>query len=243
MKQTYQTIFLIILLITTFLLFNSCATILKGTTEGVDVDSAPTGAKVYINGQYMGKTPLQVKLRSNKTHHIEFVKEGYEKKTVDITSSLGANWVIIDVLFGVFPIIIDAASGSWYNLDDSYARTLLEKEGVKHEARESELSSEPGSESETSPPFLILELSSDEPRAIFLDKIQVLYEVSGFKESSLSFKGIWGLADDPNQKFEQTSLFVEKGKVFFVQIDAKTIYRVEVIQETAKILTLDFKKQ
>ena len=172
MKKTYQTIFLIILLITIVLLFSSCATILKGTTEGVDVDSAPTGAKVYINGQYMGKTPLQNKLRSNKTHHIEFVKEGYEKKTVDITSSLGANWIVLDVLFGVFPIIIDAASGSWYNLDDSYARTLLEKKGAKHEARESELSYEPDSESKTSPPFLILELILTNQEPSFLTKFR-----------------------------------------------------------------------
>ena len=105
-----------------------CAAILKGSLEKVDLASDPYGAKVYINGQLFGKTPLQVKLPANKTYYVEFVKEGYEKKTYVLSSSVGAGWIVLDILFYALPVVIDAATGSWYGFDDNYARVYLVKQ-------------------------------------------------------------------------------------------------------------------
>ena len=62
----------------------------KGSTEEVNISSDPDGAKVYINGQMMGKTPLQLNLVSKDTYTLEFKKDGYESKIVIVNNSIGA---------------------------------------------------------------------------------------------------------------------------------------------------------
>ncbi len=107
-------------------LFNGCATLFKGSTEAVQYGSDPAGAKVYVNGQYMGITPFQIKMKSNETYTIEFRKDGYQDRTVVLNNSVGAGWIILDVLGGMIPVVIDAATGNWYSLDQSNVNAVLE---------------------------------------------------------------------------------------------------------------------
>jgi len=103
-----------------------CATLFHGSTDKVGFSSDPTGAKVYVNGQYMGETPLELKLESKHSYNIEFRQTGYESKTVVLTNSVGAGWIVLDVLFGLVPIIVDAATGNWYSLDQAHVAAALE---------------------------------------------------------------------------------------------------------------------
>lgn len=119
--------FIIISIFLVMVLFlTNCATVFKGTTTDVNFRSDPTGAEVYVNGNEMGNTPVELKLESKKIYHIEFKKEGYESKTYTITNHIGVNWVILDVLLGLVPVIVDAATGSWYYLDQESINTVLE---------------------------------------------------------------------------------------------------------------------
>jgi hypothetical protein len=45
-----------------------------------------------------------------------------------LSNSLGAGYVIFDILGGLVPVIIDAATGSWYVLDQDNIYMSLEKE-------------------------------------------------------------------------------------------------------------------
>lgn len=108
-------------------LFISCATIFKGSQEYVDFQSDPSGAKVYINGNYKGTTPVELHLESNKYYHIEFKKEGYATKTYTLTNHLGAGWVILDVICGLVPVVVDAVTGAWYKLDENNVGVTLEQ--------------------------------------------------------------------------------------------------------------------
>jgi hypothetical protein len=110
---------------------SSCATLFKGTSQKVGYSSDPSGAKVYINGQYMGTTPFEMEMKSNQTYTIEFRKEGYESKTVVLNNSIGAGWIILDVLGGLIPIIVDAATGAWYSLDQDHVNAALEAQQKK----------------------------------------------------------------------------------------------------------------
>ncbi len=123
-----RTILSIILLLLTFslLFLNSCATLFKGSTEEVSFSSEPTCAEVYFNGQYMCETPFPLNLESDKHYTIEFRLEGYENKTVLINNSVGAGWIILDILGGLIPIIVDAATGDWYYLDETNVKAALE---------------------------------------------------------------------------------------------------------------------
>ncbi len=46
-----------VLCIISFLSLSGCATLFKGTSEKVNMESSPVRADVYVNGQFMGKTP------------------------------------------------------------------------------------------------------------------------------------------------------------------------------------------
>lgn len=98
-----------------FLSVTSCATIFKGATDPINFGSTPTGAEVYVDGKLMGKTPIKFELTSKKTYVIDFKFEG-QTKTVNLTNKVGAGWIILDVLCGLVPVIVDAATGSWYQL-------------------------------------------------------------------------------------------------------------------------------
>jgi len=108
------------------LLLASCATIFKGSTQRVNFGSDPSGAKVYVNGQLMGSTPLELKLQSKQSYSIEFRKEGFQNKTVLIANSVGAGWVILDILLGFIPVIVDAITGDWMYLDQTNVNAALE---------------------------------------------------------------------------------------------------------------------
>lgn len=116
-----------ILLVGMFVFFTGCATLEKGTHESVDFNSEPSGADVYVNGERMGSTPVTLKLESKTTQRIEFRKSGYRSKNYTITNHIVTKWVVFDVILGVAPVIVDAVTGSWYELDQYEINAVLEK--------------------------------------------------------------------------------------------------------------------
>ncbi len=110
------------------LLLSSCATIFKGTSEEVRFGSEPQKAEVWINGARMGETPVSLKLESKKTYQIEFRKEGFKTATRTITNHVGAGWIILDVLAGLVPVVVDAATGAWYSLDQKNVDAVLDRQ-------------------------------------------------------------------------------------------------------------------
>ena len=105
-----------------------CATLFKGTTQEVRFNSNPQKARVIVNSVDMGETPLTLRLESKKSYTIEFRAEGYKPKTYTISNRVGAGWIILDVLGGLVPVIVDAATGAWYSLDQTNIDAVLEKQ-------------------------------------------------------------------------------------------------------------------
>jgi hypothetical protein len=110
-----------------FMITHGCAAIFKGSSEQVYVNSDPAGAKIFVNGALMGSTPVMLQLKSNKTYNVEFRMDGYETKTYTLTNHLGAGWIILDVLCGLIPVVVDAATGAWYGLDQDNIYLQLEQ--------------------------------------------------------------------------------------------------------------------
>ena len=48
---------------------------------------------------------------------LPFQKEGYETQQVRINKTVSGGIVILDILGGVLPVVIDAVMGTWYNLN------------------------------------------------------------------------------------------------------------------------------
>jgi hypothetical protein len=106
---------------------SGCATILAGKQKDVSFAADPNGAQVYVNGSLMGTTPVQIKLENNKDYTIEFKKEGYQTKTYFLNKGIGVGWLILDVLFGLVPVVVDAVTGDWNFLTTDNVKVLLEK--------------------------------------------------------------------------------------------------------------------
>jgi len=118
----------IIIVVLVCVYLSSCALIFKGTKEEVNTNSDPTRAQVWVNGINMGETPITLKLESKKSYTFEFKKEGYKSKTILINNHVGAGYIIFDILFGLVPVIVDAATGAWYSLDQKNVNMILEKQ-------------------------------------------------------------------------------------------------------------------
>jgi len=106
----------------------SCATLFKGTSQEVHFNSNPQKARVIVNGVDMGETPTALKLETKKNYTITFTADGYKPKTHTISNHVGAGWIILDVFAGLFGVIIDAATGAWYSLDQSNVDAVLESQ-------------------------------------------------------------------------------------------------------------------
>lgn len=109
-----------------FVLYSGCATIFSGSNAEISFDSEPQGAKVLVNGANEGTTPVKLKLNKGNEYKIEFVKDGYQNKTMRMTYGLGTGWLILDILSGLLGVIIDAATGNWNEFDISSYKATLE---------------------------------------------------------------------------------------------------------------------
>lgn len=102
MKSTF-----ILLLFFSILLLSSCATIYTGSRGVIHFNSVPQKAKVYINDEFIGNTPITVRLkRSVKKRVVKIQHEGFRdsvfvlKKRFVPISLLGFHNIFIDVLTG-----------------------------------------------------------------------------------------------------------------------------------------------
>ncbi|MDP4610261.1 MAG: PEGA domain-containing protein [Opitutales bacterium] len=60
------------------LFFTGCASLDRGVSQKVSIDSSPPGATVFINGEEYGVTPLEVKLARKLNHEIRMEKTGFQ---------------------------------------------------------------------------------------------------------------------------------------------------------------------
>ena len=93
-----------------------CATIVTGGADTVPVHTNPEGAKVYLNGQFIGKTPTSVTIPRKSDAVFRFELDGYETKTVDHGKVVNG-WIFGNIIFGgIIGLAVDAISGGIYML-------------------------------------------------------------------------------------------------------------------------------
>jgi hypothetical protein len=131
-----STKFTIVSILVMFLLINSCATLLSGYEDTIDLKNAPEDIRVYEKDgveltisesrdtQFSYETrkyePLFIKtisLRKNKEHTL-VLKSGDAEKLITVYPKVGAGWLILDMVTGLFPVFIDAYTGNWHYFDD-----------------------------------------------------------------------------------------------------------------------------
>jgi uncharacterized protein YceK len=95
---------------------SGCATIFKGSTQDINFSSQPDGAQVFIDGVSYGTTPTSVQLKTDKSYTVTMRYQGQER-TVILNNEIGTLWIVLDVISGLVPVIIDASTGAWYELE------------------------------------------------------------------------------------------------------------------------------
>lgn len=98
------------------LFLSSCATILQGTKQTIGISSTPSSADIWIDGQYIGKSPMAVKLLRQDNHLIRLELDGYLPHEIYLTKKLN-QWTFGNIIFGGFiGLAVDAISGAIYKL-------------------------------------------------------------------------------------------------------------------------------
>ena len=108
-----QSVFLIGLL-----LFASCASLMTGPTDSIDIESNPPGATFTTNLGIQGTTPATITVPDDKTVMLTVSAPGYQTATVTLQPRM-SGWFLGNLVFGgIVGIIIDLISGNWRVHDD-----------------------------------------------------------------------------------------------------------------------------
>ncbi len=70
--------------------------------------------EVWIDGVKEGETPVRVTLDTTRDHVIVFKRDGVDAVTVRVERRVGGGFIFLDIITGLVPLIIDAATGGWY---------------------------------------------------------------------------------------------------------------------------------
>ena len=98
------------------LLLPSCATIISGSRQYVEISSEPSSAKVYINEIEMGKTPFQKNLKRNQEYQLILKLDGYKTYETKLERKFNV-WYLGNILIGgTVGIIVDTITGAMFKL-------------------------------------------------------------------------------------------------------------------------------
>ena len=89
---------------------SSCQTIVRGSKEMVNINTNPEGAKVTIDGNESGITPLSINLSRCIDHNIIFEKNGYTDSHILLTRKWDA--FISVIAFGPLSVIDETSCAS-----------------------------------------------------------------------------------------------------------------------------------
>jgi hypothetical protein len=109
---------------------SGCATLVNGTRQDIRIVSEPAGAKVFVDGELVGESPVTVAMTRDEYHTVEIQKDGYE--TFDET--IGRSWSpwFLGNLFPCLPCslavfgAVDYFAGSAYELSPTRIEAQLE---------------------------------------------------------------------------------------------------------------------
>jgi len=109
---------------------SACGALFNGGPANVAMSSNPAGAEIWIDGTNRGITPATLQLAKDKNHTVTFRKAGFADTNYQINRQVSPTYVVLDVLGGLLPIVIDAATGSWYVLSTKEVNVQLGQQTV-----------------------------------------------------------------------------------------------------------------
>lgn len=107
---------------------SACGLVFGGTRQMIRVESTPNGAAVVTDPQTTAyTTPAAFSLQRNRSYAMTISAPGYTSRTIEVQRSIRGGIVVLDIIFGVVPVIVDAATGAWYKLSPEHNTVVLER--------------------------------------------------------------------------------------------------------------------
>ena len=129
--QLRRQLFTVGVLFVVDLLTTGCCSIIHQPMQDVSIASEPTKARVIIDGQPRGETPLVAPLKRKHTHTIRLELEGYQPHEMFLTRKV-SGWVWGNIaLGGLIGLAVDAIDGSMYKLTPKQVQATLSKAEAK----------------------------------------------------------------------------------------------------------------
>src|SRR5207302_8490451 len=95
----------------------ACGLIFGGTRQTIQANSSPPGTTVTTAPPTATlTTPAAVSLERKKDYTLTFTKAGYTPADVQVAHHVRGGTIVLDILFGLVPVIVDAATRAWYSL-------------------------------------------------------------------------------------------------------------------------------
>lgn len=98
-------------------ILSGCGTIMTPSQALVTFTSDPPGADVLVDGLPVGRTPVQTFVSNRKDHVVTLQHDDGQSTNCMLYASLGAGWLVLDILLGFVPVIVDAITSGWNELD------------------------------------------------------------------------------------------------------------------------------
>ena len=87
----------------------------------LDISSTPSGASVYLDGEYKGETLISISNIVEGAHSIKLTKQGYDGVTKTVSISAGQTTYVSETLKGYGSLDISSTpSGAFVYLDENY---------------------------------------------------------------------------------------------------------------------------
>jgi hypothetical protein len=108
----------------------ACATIMHGPKQDIGISSTPTAARVVVNNQPRGTTPVVLELARKENHIVRIELDGYQPFEATLTKKV-SGWVWGNIVFGgIIGLAVDAMTGGLYNLTpEQIAATMVQRTG------------------------------------------------------------------------------------------------------------------
>ena len=117
----------LISVILTLLFTSACSSNMVNTLQSkqeVTIESIPSGSDVYMDGEFIGTTPIVLSLRSDISHEIHFQKEGF-KSSIEYLDPIYKHDKTPYVQFGLAKDL-----GYYYQLSSDYIISELDWESL-----------------------------------------------------------------------------------------------------------------
>ena len=109
-------------------ILSGCGTLFTPDIKAIPLHSNPVEAEVIIDGVSRGLTPMTLELSNRESHVILFQKEGYRSVTCELHATVNNKIVVLDILGGLVPVIVDAATGGLRILEQDICSVELPEE-------------------------------------------------------------------------------------------------------------------